>query len=143
MNSKTILVVDDDLGIRVALHARLEHAGYAALCASDGAQALELAKSAPIDAIALDVAMPGELNGLAVAAALRKHPSTAKIPIVFITGSADHEFKRKCEEVGGKYFLAKPYDPDLLLQTLRSIFGEDELAQARRISQAKRRQPVG
>lgn len=140
--SRTILIVDDDAKIVLALEKRLEHAGYRALGALDAQAALAHLRHETVDAITLDVKLPGELDGLTLAAQLRCDPLTARIPVIFVTGSADAEFKSKSQAVGGKYFLAKPYDPDLLLAALRNIFAVDELAQVRQIASAKRRQPV-
>ncbi len=139
-DGKTILVVDDDSKLLLALQKRLTHAGFHVLTAMDGTQALELARDEPVDAISLDVRLPGDLDGLEVAAALQKDARTARIPILFVTGSATDDFKAQCKAVGGRYFIAKPYDSDLLIQTLRGIFGADELSEAQRISSAKRRQ---
>lgn len=141
-NPKTVLAVDDDIALLIALQRRLEHAGYRVLTATNGTEALQCARDERVDAISLDVGMPGGVSGLDVAKSLQKDPRTAIIPIIFITGEANDSFIATCRTVGGKYFLAKPYDPDLLLQMLRSVFGTDELAEARKISQAKRRQPV-
>ncbi len=142
LNGKTILTVDDDIKILLGLQKRLTHEGYRVVSATDGRSAIELARDESPDAISLDVRLPGDLDGLAVAATLQKDPRTARIPIIFVTGSADQEFKAKCQAVGGKYFLSKPYDSDLLLQLLRGIFARDELAEIRTLSTAKRRQPA-
>jgi CheY-like chemotaxis protein len=139
---RTILVVDDDIDLLLAGQKRLTHAGFRVLTAACAADALEQARGGGVDAISLDVGLPGGPNGLEVAAALQRDPRTAKIPIIFITGSADEDFKRKCEAAGGRYFLAKPYDGELLVQILRGIFATDDLAEVRRIAHAKRRQPV-
>lgn len=142
MMRKTMLVVDDDAKLLLGLQKRLEANGHRVVAAMEGSEALERARQEPIDVILLDVSLPGCVSGLDVAAALRQDARTARIPIVFITGSADESFKQRCTAAGAKYFMAKPYDPELLLQTLRGIFGEDELSAAQRISRAKRRQPV-
>lgn len=142
LNGKTILTVDDDIKILLGLQKRLTHEGYRVISATDGGSAIELARDETPDAISLDVRLPGDLDGLEVAATLQEDPRTARIPIIFVTGSADQEFKAKCQAVGGKYFLAKPYDSDLLLQLLRGIFARDELAEIRNLSAAKRRQPA-
>lgn len=139
---KTIMVVDDDAKILLGLKKRLEHEGYRVITALDGKQALEVARDNAIDAISLDLQLPGDMSGLDIAGALRADPHTSQIPVVFITGSADEEFKSKSAGVGAKYFLSKPYDSDLLIQMLRGIFGQDELAEMQRISSAKRRQPI-
>lgn len=142
MSRKSILVVDDDVRILLGLQKRLTSEGYHVETATDGAQAIDQARRLAIDVISLDVNLPGDISGLDVAATLQRDPHTARIPIVFITGSADEAFKEKCSAVGGRYYLAKPYDSDLLIQMLRGIFGADELSEAQRISSAKRRQPV-
>jgi CheY-like chemotaxis protein len=141
-NPRTILIVDDDVPMLLALQKRLEHAGYHVLAAGNGPDALRMVQDNGIDAISLDVGLPGDMDGLSLARLLQADPHTAGIPVIFITGAAHDDFKQKCRAVGGRYFLAKPYDPDLLLDLLRGIFGTDELAELRRLSDAKRRQPV-
>lgn len=138
----TVLVVDDDPDVLLALSRRLHAAGFEVVTASSGAEALELIGCHTVNAITLDVSLPGEMNGLELAAALRRNPRTAETPIVFVTGTVDSDFKEKCTAVGGEYFLAKPYDADVLIRLLDGIFGQDELAEIRRISEAKRRQPT-
>ena len=96
-----------------------------------------------VDAITLDVALEESLSGLDVAASLNKDPRTAGVPIVFVTGTADAQFRKKCEAAGGTYFLSKPYDAELVIRILASIFGKDELMEIKRLSHAKRRQPIG
>jgi CheY-like chemotaxis protein len=140
---KTILVVDDSPAVVLALKRRLETAGLDVLTATSGQEALRIARACPLDAVTLDVEMPGEFSGLSVALALQQNPQTAQVPIVFITGTAGDPFKQISQAVGGRYFLAKPYDGDVLLKRLESIFARDELAEIRRSSLAKRRQPIG
>lgn len=139
---RTILAVDDDFAMLLAIKHRLEHAGYQVETASCGAEAINIVRDKHIDVISLDVGLPGDMSGLDIASHLHGDPHTAEIPIIFITGYADESFKQRCRAVGARYFLSKPYDPDLLIQVLRSIFGEDALSEAQRISSAKRRQPV-
>jgi CheY-like chemotaxis protein len=138
---KTVLIVDDDVQILLGLHKRLIHAGYDVLTATTGEEALAQAVEFRIDAITLDVALPGKMTGLGVAEALRSHSLTSRIPIIFVTGEADSRFKEKCARVSAQYFLAKPYDPDVLLKILEGIFAKGELARVRTLSSAKRRQP--
>ena len=139
---KTVLAVDDDYQVLIGLERRLSQAGYRVLTATNGQDALDQVRTHLPDAISLDVRLPGDVDGLEVAACLKKDLRTAKIPIIFVTGSADDQFKRRCQTSGGKYFIAKPYDPDLLLQMLSTILATDELAEIKRISSAKRRQPT-
>lgn len=141
--SKTVLVVDDDASVCLALQKRLAHAGYRILTALNGEEALSFARDDRVDAITLDVALGGSLSGLDVAAALNRDPQTAAIPVIFVTGTADNQFNEKCRAVGGTCFLAKPYDAELVLRLLEGIFAQDDLAEVKRLSKAKRRQPMG
>lgn len=139
---RTILVVEDDTKLLLALRKHLTHAGFEVLTAVDGPQALECARERRVDAISLDVNLRGDLNGLEVAELLQRDPRTSRIPIIFITGSADESFREARAAAGGRYFISKPYDSDLLIQVIRGIFAGDELAEVKRLSSAKRRQPV-
>lgn len=139
---KTALVVDDDRQVLWSLEKRLSQIGLVVLTAANGRDALEFARAGTMDVILLDVRLPGEPDGLGLAAALRDEPGHAHVPIIFVTGTADCHFKARCQEVGGNYFVCKPYDPDLLVRLVQSVLAQDELAEIRRISAAKRRQPV-
>lgn len=139
---KTVLVADDDFGILLALERRLSSAGFLVLTASGGLEALEHVREHDVDAVILDVRMPGELDGLAVATVLHKDPETAHIPIIFVTGVTEMMLKQKCKVIGGQYFICKPYDEDVLIRLLNGIFAKDELAELKKIAQAKRRQLV-
>ena len=74
---KTILVVDDDPHVLLALSKRLREAGLDVLTAASGSEALELIQNTTVDAMTLDVAMLGDMNGMDVASAL----ALARIPI--------------------------------------------------------------
>lgn len=138
---KKILVVEDDLQAANGLVMWLSSSGFEVVTTYSGHAAIEVARSEHPDAITLDVQLP-DLDGREVATRLHDDRDTAKIPIVFVTGKADQHFKQQCAAVGGKYFIRKPYDPDLLIRLLRSLLAMDGLEEMRQISQAKRRQPL-
>ena len=139
---KTILVVDDDVKLLVALEKRLSSAGYRVATSTCGTEAFRRARAGDIDAITLDVGLLDQIDGLDVAAALSQSAETSNIPIIFITGRTDEHFRRKYKSVGGRFFLSKPFDSDLLIKTLDGVFGRDELARMEELSRAKRRQPA-
>ncbi|MBI5764543.1 MAG: response regulator [Planctomycetes bacterium] len=139
---KTILVVDDDVAILRALDMRLSEAGFLVLTAANSDDALEQAAEHKVDAITLDVDLNGDVDGLHVAKLLHEDPHTAHLPILFVTGTADQHFKQRCQDVGAKYFVSKPYDSDLLIRTLNAMLAADEIAELQRIGNAKRRQPT-
>ncbi len=83
-NGVRILVVDDDPEILAMLSARLAKRGYEMSTASDGNDALALARKALPDVMLLDVMMPGK-SGWEVARELKKDPKTQKIKIVMVS----------------------------------------------------------
>ena len=83
-NGVRILVVDDDPEILAMLSLRLAKRGYEMSTASDGVDALALARKAPPDVMLLDVMMPGK-SGWEVARELKKDPKTQKIKIVMVS----------------------------------------------------------
>ena len=95
------------------LAALLRLSGYTVYEAPDAAQALTLLASAlPLDALITDVEMPGELDGVALAEAVRR--SRPHLPLV-VASAADHAARVRAL---GALFLRKPYRPDSLLDYL-------------------------
>ena len=73
---KTILLVDDEAYLRMLVYTTLDDPAYRILEATDGNQALAMARAEHLDLLVLDLMMPG-LSGIAVAEALRQEPTTA------------------------------------------------------------------
>ncbi len=112
-----ILVVDDEKHCRTLLRQVLEEAGFAVLEASDGLEAIELAKAHNPKLILLDVMMPG-IGGMDVAAALKGNPDTSLIPIVIISVLQESEL---CFRIGVSGHFTKPVKEDKLLDVVRSL----------------------
>jgi CheY-like chemotaxis protein len=109
-----ILVVDDDQDILEAVAAVLEGAGYRALTAANGAEALlRLQKAAPC-VVLLDLMMP-IMNAWEFVAAKQRDPALAPIPIVVMTG-----FRRiaNIDELGAAQILEKPIPLETLIATV-------------------------
>src|SRR6476661_3683839 len=98
-----ILTVDDDATTRAFLRAYLEEAGYEAMEATGGEEALTLFVARPPELVLLDVAMPG-MDGFATCAALRKLPGGATVPIVMLTGTDDLAAITRAYEAGATDF---------------------------------------
>jgi len=138
---KKILVVDDDPQVATSLARRLSHAGFEVLSTRSGRGAIHCAQCQHPALMTLDVRLP-DMDGLEVAMRLSHDAQTAAIPIIFITGTADRHLKENFDSNDDHYFIRKPYDPDLLIRLINSLLARDELGEMRRVSKAKRRQPV-
>ncbi|MEW5853055.1 MAG: response regulator [Myxococcota bacterium] len=117
--AKTLLVVDDDRGIREALEAVLFDAGYRVACVADGVEALEWLRSHPSPSlILLDLMMP-RMDGWQFRAIQRADPALSGIPVVVITAG---DFpRRRVEPMGVARYLTKPLDIEVLLQTIQEL----------------------
>jgi len=121
LGSKTVLVVDDDPDIVKLIMLSLEQEGFHTLGATSGEQALEIAKTRRIDAITLDLLMPG-MHGLEVARRLKEESVTKGIPVVVVSAYTDgHEPELVALGVSG--VIGKPIDEDRLLTTIRAVLG--------------------
>lgn len=113
----TILIIDDEEGIRALLRFTLEAAGYEVMEAPNGRQGLELYRHTPTDLIITDIAMP-ELNGLDMILSLTRQFLDAKvIAISGIGGEAnvlDH-----AKLLGARRTFHKPFSMPQLLEAVR------------------------
>jgi CheY-like chemotaxis protein len=112
MNSKLILVVDDDPAILDMLAELLSYEGYQVVTSSEGSVAVARASSEPPALILLDLMMP-EMSGWQVIDALRASPRTGAIPVVLM--SARRDLPATAGELRVAAFLEKPFDLDELL----------------------------
>ncbi len=115
-----ILIVDDDVSIRLLMRTSLQQAGYEVAEAGNGRQALELFEDLRPDALMLDVMMP-ELDGLATCIALRKLPGAKHTPVLMMTGLDDIESLHRAFEAGATDCITKPLNWVLLAYRLRYL----------------------
>lgn len=116
----TILIVDDDQGIRDLLRNALEHAGYQVVDAASGKAGIESYRSAPTDLVIMDILMPGQ-DGLESIRCLRSEFPDVKI--IAMTGG--------CEQLGAMSILdmtlmlgarrtfSKPFEVPVVLQAVQ------------------------
>ena len=105
--ARTILIVDDDAGVRETLQSLLEPEGHDVIQAEDGEQAIALASTFHIDAFLIDVQMP-RMNGIDLCRALRGVDRYRKAPIIFLTGQNDDTVLQEAFAAGGDDFVSKP-----------------------------------
>ena len=119
-----MLLVDDDDELRTLGAMVLRKLGrWEAVVAASGEEALTLARSERPDLILLDVMMPG-LDGLATLARLREDPTTAGIPVIFLTASATATAAGAPgggREGGVLGVIPKPFEPLSLPAAIRSL----------------------
>jgi CheY-like chemotaxis protein len=118
--NKRVLVVDDDAVIRRLIRVNLELEGFDVVEAVDGQDCLEMVVEVSPAVIVLDVAMP-RLDGLAATTQLRSDPATADVKIVIVSARAQQADVRRGIEAGANVYLTKPFDPDILIKTVRSL----------------------
>ena len=128
-----ILVVDDDIASARFVGKYLHREGYIAVLAHDGRSALVKASTEPFDLVLLDVMMPG-LDGMAVCQRLSADPTTADVPVIFLSARGDLSDRVAGLDVGAVDYLVKPFEPaDLLARVraaLRNKVLEDHLRRA-------------
>lgn len=109
-----MLLVDDDPAILRLLEVTFGLEGFEILTATRGEDAVATAVSARPDAIVLDLMLPG-LDGREVHRRLRADPTTASIPVVFLTARTLEDDARGLDAP----FVTKPFDPTDLIETVR------------------------
>jgi DNA-binding response OmpR family regulator/DNA-binding CsgD family transcriptional regulator len=109
-NSDVVLIVDDVPDNLAVLHDALDESGYTVLVATSGEAALQRAEQALPDIVLLDAMMPG-MDGFEVARRLKAAPTTAHIPIIFMTGLTETEYLVAALEAGGVDYVTKPIKP--------------------------------
>lgn len=112
--SACILIVDDDADSRALLRTAVVQAGYAPLVAADGAEALALIATQPVDIVLLDAVMPG-LDGFETCRRMKANPVSAPAPVIFMTGLSEPEHVLRGLEAGGVDYVTKPLMLDVLL----------------------------
>lgn len=114
-----ILVIEDELTLLDATATILSSVGYTVSEASDGAMGLLLARRELPDLIVSDIMMPG-LNGFQLLTSLREDPTTATIPIIFVTALSTPSAMRQGMSLGADDFLVKPFTVPHLLNAIRT-----------------------
>jgi len=124
----TILVVDDDAGMRAALLKVLRANGFHCLSAADGYVMTEVMAEHPVDLILLDVMMPG-ISGFDLCRNLRQHDGNS-IPVIMISARGDEADKVTGLELGADDYLAKPFGDRELLARVRAMLRRSHIAPA-------------
>jgi DNA-binding response OmpR family regulator len=117
-----VLLVDDDPVLLRVLEVNFRLSGFEVIVASRGEEALTKAAGSPPDAAVLDLVLPGT-DGFELCSLLRRLPGVGAIPVVFLSGRARSEDPEPRDLPGRTDRLAKPFDPEDLVELVRSRIG--------------------
>ena len=132
-NGHTILVVDDEAGIRETLEALLELEGYRVEMAADGEEGLARIGQRLYDLVLLDLALPGK-NGIEILELI--HERAPELPVIMLTAYGTVDNVVDAIRAGAQNFVQKPWDNEKLLADIRSAIArfraEEENVQLKR-----------
>lgn len=120
-NGKTILIVDDEIGVLEVVEYILTDLGYTVVSALNGRDALARLKETKPDLIVLDFMMP-IMDGGAVLKELRNDDGYRAIPVILTSAMPQKSVEDKCS--GYNAFLRKPYKYEKLLEAINDIFAQ-------------------
>ncbi|PYR82584.1 MAG: DNA-binding response regulator [Acidobacteria bacterium] len=123
---KTVLVVDDEPSIAQIAGDYLRHGGFCVLTASNGVDALALAREQRPDLIVLDLGLP-RMDGLEVAKTLRRE---GNVPIIMLTARIEESDRLVGLELGADDYMTKPFSPRELVARVRSVLRRVDAAGA-------------
>lgn len=121
METKKILVVDDDKEWNFLLKMRLEMAGFKGEQAFNGKEAIEKVQLAKPDLVLLDITMP-IMDGWQVCETLREQPETKELPILILSSYRQPQDIERGKSYQVKRYLLKPCLPETVIQNVRDIF---------------------
>lgn len=124
MNPNSVLVVDDEPGIRATLRDVLEDEGYDVVCAESGEECLKLTESDRFGCILLDVWLPG-IDGLETLEKLRARDEDAAV--IMISGHGNIETAVNATKLGAFDFIEKPLSLEKTVLTVRNAIRQQEL----------------
>jgi two-component system, OmpR family, alkaline phosphatase synthesis response regulator PhoP len=123
MESRHVLVADDEPHIGRIIKMKLEQGPFRVTLAYDGREALEvLQREDDIDIVLLDLMMP-EKSGLDVLAAMRADDRLRHVPCIILTAAGQEQQHRRAMELGATDFLTKPFSPKKLYARTAELAG--------------------
>ena len=131
MAGNKILVVEDDRTLLDVLKYNLNKEGYDAFTATNGAQAVEIARNQKPELIVLDIMLP-ELNGFEVCRILRKDMT---MPILMLTAKSDEVDKIVGLEIGADDYMTKPFSMRELLARIGAMLRRTKMAQPKAVEE--------
>ena len=122
MKNRKILVVDDEPFILRSLTYVLKREGYETFTATDGEAALAVIAQEKPELIFLDVMIPKK-NGFQVCQEVKNNPEFKNTRVVLLTAKGQESDRQKGKEVGADDYIAKPFSPSRIVQSVRDTLG--------------------
>ena len=120
LDSKNILVVEDDSDIRELISFNLKNEGHQVFEAKDGEAGIDKARKKLPDLILLDLMLPG-IQGLDVCRIIKSDQETKNTPIIMVTAMGQEEDIVKGLETGADDYITKPFSIAVLLARVKSV----------------------
>ena len=115
--NRLVAIVDDDDSVRSALQGLMKEAGLPAMAYASAEEFLQSGHQQQAACLIADIRMPG-MSGLELQA--RLNTGRRRIPIIFITAHGDEDMRLQALRAGAVEFLAKPFDDEILLDSVRA-----------------------
>ena len=125
MESKKILIVDDEPDILEFLEYNLKKEGFLVITAGDGEEGLALAAKEKPDLIVLDIMMP-KMDGVEICRQIRSNPSYNNPLIAFLTAREEDYSQIAALDVGGDDYITKPVKPRVFISRIKALFRRGE-----------------
>jgi len=110
-----ILVIDDEADVLGEVATVLARAGYVCHCCNNAEDALRFAETNTPDLILSDINLEGH-SGLEMCEELKNRNNLKDVPVMFLSGAQIPDIIRRSHDVGGAYYLRKPFDPEVMLE---------------------------
>jgi len=118
-----ILIAEDERDIRDLVAFTLRFAGHEVFSASNGEEAVEMAPKVNPDLILMDVRMP-RMTGYEACKVMKNSPDLKDIPVVFLSAKGQENEIQQGLEAGAEDYLLKPFAPDKLTESVKTILAK-------------------
>ena len=117
---KNVLIVEDSKAIRSMIRVSLEEAGFFAVEAGNGFEALKTLPTRRFDLIVTDINMP-DINGLELIGFVKSNPEYKDIPLVIVSTEKSDEDKKRGLALGASGYVVKPFTKKDLMSLVKSV----------------------
>lgn len=123
---RTVLIVDDEVHIRMLLEQALEDLeddyGIEILTAADGEEGLGVIRREKPELVFLDIMMP-RMNGFEVCGVVKEDVDLKKVAVILLTAKGQEVDRKQGLELGAAKYMTKPFDPDEVLKVAKETLG--------------------